>query len=75
MRYLKSFLFDLGLVLVVIGVTMAMLPRSISKVVSQTASFTAHSTDYDLTAPAGLVVTGLILGVIGATKVHYRISP
>jgi len=72
MKYLKSFLFDLGLILVLAGVAMAELPRSISKAASQSASFTANSTDYDLTAPSGLVVTGLIVAVIGATKLNLR---
>jgi hypothetical protein len=65
-------LFDLGLLLVLGGAAMAVLPLSVSRPVSRSASFTAWDYDYDLTAPAGLIIVGVLIGVIGATKANGR---
>ena len=79
MRYLKSWLFDIGLVLVVAGIVATQLvgPRETS-VVSPPASspdsgvnavqFFAEYTDYDMRFPVGLVGSGLAVLILAAVR-------
>jgi hypothetical protein len=60
-------------VLVVAGAAFGLLPRLGRPVAS--AAATVGTTDYDPTAPAGLVALGVLLVIIGATRANSDLKP
>ena len=69
MRYLRSWLFDLGLMLIVAAPAAAYFISSRTYVVSQPGDLIRASyIDLDLRLPIGLAVSGLIVVVIAMRR-------
>jgi len=76
MRYLRSWLFDIGLVLIIAAPTVAyFVSSSRSYVVSQPgALIRASYIDYDLKLPIGLAVSGLIIVAVAIRRIPRRFN-
>lgn len=77
MRYLRSWLFDVGLMLIIAAPAAAYFVSSRSReyVVSGAAVWTRASyTDLDLRLPIGLAVSGLLVVAIAIRQVSRRFN-
>jgi hypothetical protein len=77
MRYLRSWLFDIGLVLIIAAPAVGYFVSSRSRtyVVSQPgASIRASYIDYDLRLPIGLAVSGLIVVAVAIRRIPRRFN-
>jgi FtsH-binding integral membrane protein len=77
MRYLRSWLFDIGLVLIIAAPAVAYFvpSRSRTYVVSQPgALIRASYINYDLSLPIGLAVSGLIVVAIAIRGIPRRFN-
>ena len=77
MRYFKSWIFDVGLALVLAAVAATYLvqpQRHDVPAVGSDIGFRESYTDYDLRLPAGLAFSGLTVIVIATTRLKSRSS-
>jgi hypothetical protein len=77
MRYLRSWLFDIGVVLIIAAPAVAYFVSSRSRtyVVSQPgALIRASYIDFDLRLPIGLAVSGLITVAVAIRRISRRFN-
>jgi hypothetical protein len=79
MRYLRSWLFDLGLMLIVASVVAVKFVQpgevhKVSKPTSGALNFNPEHSETNYTVPAGLALGGLAATVIATARTKSRIS-
>jgi hypothetical protein len=76
MRYLKSWVFDSGLALIIAGTALANSVHGQTYALSPQPSeapviqFKAEYTDYDARLPIALVGSGLVVLIVAAVRAH-----
>ena len=77
MRYIKSWVFDIGLALIMTAAAATYFTQSETRVVSQPGDqlqFHASYVEYDVRLPIGLAVTGLTFVAVAMRRLKSRDS-